>query len=76
MSGITENVHIHEGLITTLDSHQQTILSLFGWMATALLIAFQSWKDMEQAIQSLRKLGILYKIYDQNLPTPFMPQMK
>jgi hypothetical protein len=91
LSGIIENAHIYEGLLTAVEACPKVVMSLFRWLSEAWGVAIKdldfsalevavSWKTLDNAIKLTRKLGILYKIYHNEylmpLEAPLQPEMK
>jgi hypothetical protein len=91
LSGIIENAHICEGLLSAMEAYHKAVMSLFRWLSEAWCVAIKdldfsalevdvSWKNLDDAIKLARKLGILCEIYHNEylmlMAVPLQPEMK
>jgi hypothetical protein len=82
LAGMIENPHIHEGLLMTLEVHPEVIRTLFTWIREAwrntvpdmgmslVEVEAVQWRNLDEAIKLVRKVGVLYKVYHPEIRTP------
>jgi hypothetical protein len=88
LAGKIENPRIHEGLLIALEACPEVTRTLFAWIAEAWrnivpdmdmsLVEAEAvqWKNLDEAIKLVRKVGILYKVYHPERRTPVSRDMK
>jgi hypothetical protein len=82
LTGMIENPHIHEGLLMALEACPEAIRTLFAWITEAwrntvpdmdmssVEVEAVQWRNLDNAMKLVRKVGILYKVYHPEIRTP------